>query len=147
MAVPNTQSVTTRGMKIVVNGATVGLIQNFTLSQARTVQRVFEINADSNGDAVEIVPGNLDDLSIQIDRVELYARALENYFGIADAAMLTNQTEPFELHEVYFKPDGTSYGYKYEGCWFTNTGRTCPAEGARLVTRNATIQASRIREF
>jgi len=142
MPVPSTLSVTTRGMKIVVDGRTVGLIQNFSMSQTRDVQRIFEINADSDGNCIEIVPGNISGLSVTVNRVELYTQALEEAFGIADPSMLTNQDQPFDLHEVYTRPDGVKYGYVYHGCWFSDTGRESTAEGTRIVTRNATIQAT-----
>ena len=56
--------------------------------------------------------------------------------------MITNKSNPFDLHEKYTKPDGTRYGYVYHDCWFTDTGRDTTADGTRIVTRNATVQVT-----
>jgi len=143
MAIPNTRVRTTRGMKIVVGGRTVGLIKSFNVNQDMTVAREFEINADSDGNAVELVPGNLDAHSATINRSDLYSQWLEEAFGMADPSMLSNQAEPFEIHEIYKKPDGSIDGFRHIGCWISSMSRDCPSDGARIVMRNATVQILR----
>ena len=157
--VPRTNAVTTRGMSIYIadNDSPIGYVQQFTLSQSRDIARIFEISANTDGNAIELVPGNLTDLTVTVRRVELYANILEEAFGFAgigadgstqNLAMLTDQTEPFKMEEVYQYVDSegnvNSFGFVYHGCWVTSTGRDAPAEGNRLVTRDATIQCARM---
>jgi hypothetical protein len=166
---PLTRVRTTHALTIKANGTTVGLINGWNTSSSRTITPVFEVGTDDSGNPVENCPGNATGLTINVSRYDAYIRRLEEAFGTPDLTMLTRQNEPFQVIETWALPDIQNYSrtinqinagvapatllekfgtaspftdqerFIYEGCWFTNIGRTLRSDDNRIVNVSATI--------
>ncbi len=139
MAIPNVKTRTSHSMAIRANGVTVGLIQTWNYDLTRDVTPVYELNPLTSGVPVDNVPGNEKGLTITISRVDLYSKKLEQAFGTPDLEMLTDQSNPFILHEVWINPDGTTDRWVYEGCWFSAIRRRIDVSGNRIVVAEGSI--------
>jgi hypothetical protein len=137
---PNTLVRTSHAITIRANGITVGLIQSWAPSQNRTITPIYEINAATSGEPIENVPGNVGGLTISVSRYDLYTKRMEQAFGTPDTAMLGDHNNPFQVVELWRKPDNSQESYLYTGCWLSNLGRTYSATDGRVVLVNSTIQ-------
>lgn len=146
--VPETSIRTNHAVSIRANGLTIGQIQTWAPSQARNVTPLYELNSVTDGGVHENVPGVASGLTIRVDRYDLFAKKMEQAWGINfDIQMLTDQTNPLEVQEKWFNPDGSIELYVYTGVWFTSLGRTLSVQGDRIVSVNATLQYVRQRAF
>src|SRR5271169_2300362 len=121
---PNTRVRMSHALTIRANGQTIGLIQKFDVAaQSRPVVYAYELNTATSGEPVERLPGNVGSLSIAVDRYDLYVKKMETAFGTADFTMLSDQTDKFQVREVWRNPDGSIESYIYLECLFSNLGR------------------------
>lgn len=146
--IPRTLTRTSHALSIKANGITVGLINGWNTTSGRTVTPVFEVGSDGSGVPIENVGGNATNLTITINRYDLYTNRMEEAFGTPDVVMLTRQSDPFELVESWKLPESTEDGevaftgeerFVYSGCWFTSVGRTIRSDDNRIVNANATL--------
>lgn len=137
---PNTRVRMGHALTIRARGQTVGLIQQFSpVNQSRPNSMIYELNATTSGEPVERAPQNLSGLSINIDRYDLYSQKMETAFGTADFQMLSDQTEKFQLREVWRNPDGSIESYIYLECIFASLGRRISVTGERTIMASAVI--------
>jgi hypothetical protein len=139
MPIPNTKTRTSHGLSIVARGVTIGLIQTWGVRLSRAVTHLFELNPTTSGNPVDLVPGNVGDLTLTVRRVDLHAKKMEEAFGGVKLDMLSDQNNPFELYETWKTPNGSVEKYVYTGCWFTAIGRTFDVTGNRVVIAEGTI--------
>lgn len=138
---PDTRVRLSHALTIRARGQTIGLIQNFNpANQSRPLSYVYELNTLTSGEPVERTPQNVGGLSIAVDRYDLYASKMEVAFGTADFTMLSDQTEKFQLREVWRNPDGSTESFVYLECQFSSLGRKFSAVGDRIVMVNAVIE-------
>lgn len=137
---PETLTRTSHAITIKYNGQTVGLINSWAPNQQRTITPIYELNVETSGLPVENVPGNVTGLTIQVNRYDVWTERLEQVFGSQDLVMLANQKSPFQIEEYWTKPDNTLEVWRYEGCWFSNIGRSFKSDDNRVVLVNATLQ-------
>lgn len=138
---------TSHSLAIRVRGKTVGLVQAFGYSLGRTVTPIYELNPDTSGEVVDLVPGNITTPELTVTRVDLIRDTMEEVFGGVRLDMLSDQSNPFEVVEVWQYPDGTSEVYVYEGCWFSRINRRHDATGDRVVRVEGTINYVRRRKI
>jgi len=136
---PSTLTKTSHALTIKVNGEAIGLINGWNPTQSRTVTGIYEIGTDNSGNPVEYMPGNATGLTISISRYDMYTKRMEEAFGTKDLVMLTRQSEPFDVHEVWKTVDGKDERFIYTGCWFTSLGRTIRSDDNRIINVNATL--------
>lgn len=128
-------------LTIRAKGQTIGLIQQFSpANQSRPLSYIYELNAATSGEPVERAPQNLSGLSINIDRYDLYNKKMETVFGTADFTMLTDQTEKFQIREVWKNPDGSIESWVYLECQFSSIGRRISVTGERTVMVSAVVE-------
>ena len=148
---PWTHTATSHAIAIKANGLSgaIGRIQSWSPTQSRNVQPIYEINAVTQGDVAENVPGVATGLTIQVGRYDLYSARMEKAWGpdFEIREMLCNQTNPLTIQEKWVRPDGLFSVYVYSGCWFSNLGRTMSVQGDRIINVSATIQYERKRKF
>jgi hypothetical protein len=145
--IPNTNLKirTSHSLAIRVKGKTVGLMQRFGYTLSRTITPIFELNPDTTGEPVDLVPGNVTTPELTVTRVDLQTDIMEEVFGGTRLDMLSDQQNPFEVVEVWKYNDGTSEVYIYEGCWFSRISRMHDATGDRVVRVEGTINYTRRR--
>lgn len=137
---PNTRTRLSHALTIRAKGQTIGLIQSFApAAQTRPLAYVYELNTATSGEPVERVPGNVGGLSINVDRYDLYTKKMETVFGTADFTMLSDQTDKFQLREVWRNPDGSIESFIYLECMFSSLGRKYSATQDRIVMVSAVI--------
>jgi len=143
--IPNTRTRTSHALTI-RDGATgqlIGAIYTFAPKQARTLEEEYEINRDTRGLPVDIVPQNLTTRTLQIARYDLFTKIMEDVFGHKEMVILTDQKRPFRIRETWRDPAAILGGgrriYEYTGCWFQDLGRTLSATDDRIVKVDATL--------
>lgn len=137
---PDTLVRTSHSLTIKVNGTTIGLINGWNPSQNRQITPVYEINSESSGLPLENIPGNVQNLTIAVQRYDIWPVRMEQAFGTIDLTMLSNQQTPFQVQEIWVSPQGALEIWQYEGCWFENTGRAFRSDDTRIVNVNATLR-------
>jgi hypothetical protein len=53
--------------------------------------------------------------------------------------LLSDQATSLKILEAWKNPDGTTLTNVYDGCWFTQIGRTHSAQGDRITKVNASL--------
>lgn len=143
MATPDTRAASSHVISIRFRGVTIGFIQRWSPRQQRRTTPLYELNSDTSGRRVDIVPGNVEQLQIDIQRYDLFTKKMHEAFGFAaTASNLADHTEPFEVQEVRKLPSGVTEATIYTGCWFSNIGREYTATGDRTVNVNAQIEVT-----
>jgi len=104
---PETVSRSTHALLIRVSGRTVGAIYEWGTTQRRDLKPRWEVNLFGRGLPADINPGVLRDRSIRCSRIDLYDEVMEECFGNSELVMLTDQTRPLSIREVWLTP-GTS---------------------------------------
>jgi len=65
---------------------------------------VFEVEANSVGQPIDLVPQTVERREIRVARYDLYISVMEEVFGSSEIVMLTDQFRPFFLREVWTGP-------------------------------------------
>lgn len=136
---PDTLVRSTHSLTIKVNGVTIGLIQGWNPQQNRQITPVYEINSESSGLPLENIPGNVQNLTIAVQRFDIWPVRMEQAFGTVDLTMLSNQQTPFSVQEIWVSPSGALEIWQYEGCWFSTLGRGFRSDDGRIVNVNASL--------
>lgn len=140
MSIPNTQVRASHAVTISVGGVVVGLIQSWAPNQARPTTAVYTLESARAGEIFERVPMNITGTTINVNRVDLYGKRMEQAWGPGfTMVMLTDKRNPLAIKETWQNPDGSFHVGSYEGCWFTSMGRNLPADGDKVVRVNASI--------
>lgn len=138
--VPKVDTRTDHSISIRVGGRTIGRIQDWIPQQGRNVTAIYEVNSAGCGNVFEQVPGVMTGLLINVVRLDLYSKKMEQAWGPDfDITMLCDQINPIRINERWANPDGSLEVWTYTGCWFTSLGRAHSANGDRITRANATI--------
>jgi len=140
MGIPNTTVRTSHAVTNRVNGITIGQIQTWNPTQARPATATYELNAATCGEVYEQVPGNVQGLTINVTRYDLFNKKMEEAWGPNfNIQMLSDQTQSLTITEKWSNPDGGLNILVYQGVWFTSIGRSLSASGDRIVNVNAAL--------
>ena len=155
---PNTIAQLSHAMVIRASGpggnATIGAINQWNPRINRQITELYEFGqvtqapfgqyAQNPGEPFELVPGNISGMEIQINRYDLYVDQFEFAFLTDDLTMLSNQFDSFTVREIWTAPQAiNNYARLYQGCWFSDTGRTIDTKGDRTINVTATIKYNR----
>lgn len=125
------------------NGKIVGRIKSFAPNQNRPVTRVFELNRWSTGRAVDLVPGVVAADTLEVQGLEFWTQSLEEAIGAVDNPIthMADQTEPFEIQEVWVNPNGEYKTITYSGCFMeSNNPSAYQADGDKIYMKSCKIQ-------
>lgn len=148
MAIPETTVANQHIISIVFNGVRVGFIQRWAPRQTRRMTPVYEINSATSGKRVDIVPGNVETLQIDVERYDLFNRRMHEAFGFSASAIhLADHTRAFEVQEVWRLPSGAVRGTVYKGCWFSSIGRDYSAQGDRVIMARGQLEVTDMFDF
>jgi len=136
---PQTAVRTSHAIQLKANGVVIGLIKTWAPKQSKKVDPVYELNIDTSGTPYENLPGNVEGLSITVDRYDIWTKRMEEAFGTPDLTNLASQRAPITVEEYWTKPDGTVEVLLYEGVWFKSIGRSYASDDARVVQVNAEL--------
>jgi len=138
---PNTQ--TYHGFSIQIGGKTIGRITEWTPVQLdREINHIFELNADTWGQPVDIIPGRATNFDLAFARAEVWGQDAEVAFGLADDvfSLLIDQRAPFQIREVYKYGSTIVRQVNYRGCWFKEKNVTqFTGEGDGIIKIDGTI--------
>jgi hypothetical protein len=121
------------------DGTTIGMIKQWNPAQTRKITPVYEINAVTSGDPVENLPGNVEGLTVRVQRYDLYTQRMEQAFGSSEINWLSDQDRPFTVQEHWRLPDNSIEAWIYTGCWFSSVGRNYQSDDARIVLVDGAI--------
>lgn len=146
----DTVSRLSHSITIRANGVTIGAISELKEQHSQGLKALYGLGtfeqpgrySARSGEPYEIVPNNVEPITLDIQRYDLVATKLEQAFNTAfDLTVLSNQVSGIEVFQIERKTDGTIEGFVYRGCWFESLGRTLSAEGERVIQANATLKA------
>lgn len=155
---PQTRSEVFYSYEIQINGLPIGTLREFTPSQTRSHEYIYEI-ATNGGEPFEIVPG-IPTYTIALNKVRLYENTILNHFGIV-SQNIQNQVRSIDIIETVWTPSdieneaatGTPFNAEgegargrvmtYEDCWITEWGKTV-SSGGILIVETMTVQATRV---
>jgi hypothetical protein len=101
------------------------------------------LNPLTSGHRVDLVPGNVEQLQMDVQRFDIFTNRMHQAFGYAaSASNLADHTDPFQVQEIRVLPSGIIEATVYVGCWFSNIGREYTATGDRVVQVNAQIEVT-----
>jgi len=159
---PLTQTASSHAITIRTDaGIKVGRIQSWAPSLSRTIDTIFEVQANNTGEPIERVPQVQGGNRISVERYELYNSHIGEAFGVPtinqgssspaesgssnpiDLVNLTRQIKPFNVREVWRDPFGDIRAYLYVGVWFSDWGVTIAATDDRIVKARATLEFTR----
>lgn len=101
VAVPNTRTRLSHALTIRAAGRTIGAVHSISPSQSRTVDQEFEVEANSKGMPIDLVPQTVDKRELRVSRYDLYTSIMEEVFGNYEIINLCDQYRPFTLREVW----------------------------------------------
>src|SRR3990167_5318872 len=137
---PDTLVRSSHSLSIVIDSVTIGLINGWNPQQNRQITPVYELDVATSGLPLENVPGNVQNLTISIQRYDIWPTRMEQAFVKVDLYMLSNQQSPFSVQELWTSPSGGVEAWEYNGCWFENIGRTFRSDDTRIVNVNASLR-------
>lgn len=124
----------------------IGRTQTWNPRQSRNVTGIWEINSPSGGERVEVIPGGVNEDTIEIQRLEVYRLPMMLAFGGLEANNLRSQIFPFTVIEYVFDPKDLSQSYQveYVNCFFEKFDDPVSLDdgGTGPVTTSATIQVA-----
>lgn len=145
MAAPNTRTANQHVISIRFRGVAVGVIQKWSPRQQRRMTPIYELNNLTSGRRVDIVPGNVEQLQIDVQRYDLFSSRMHEAFGFPAAAIhMADHLNPFDVQELWLTPSGTVIGTIYRGCWFSNIGRDYGATGDRVIMASGQLEVTDI---
>jgi len=119
----------------------VGSAKKISITESITSAEWRELDAEQNGEIVEIVPG-VATYQLIIDKVELYTEKPAYPFIGTD--ILLNQLKPFIIQIEERKPSSAASTYTvFTGCIVTNNPVSYDIASADPVVRSLTVQAAR----
>jgi hypothetical protein len=141
-------------------GLKIARIQQWSPTMARTVEQIFEVQANNTGEPVEQVAQVQNSNRISVDRYEMYTSLIGEAFGVPtvgqttspeesgsvngnDLVSLVRQIKPFNVREIWRDPFGGIRAFVYAGVWFTDWGITISATDDRIIKARATLQFTR----
>lgn len=154
-AIPKTETVVSYAYKIFYDkiGTTntpIGNLQGFSPSYNRAIDRIRQLGGAD--DTIETLPGRTD-ITISIDRLELYDESLLNSLrdehlpsgeGGQVNAGLENDVEPFNIMEYVVNPNtGVERVISYQKCLIQSYSKTI-REGTITVVENAVVQPTSV---
>ena len=177
----------------------IGYIQKFDFEMSREAKTIYQIEAypdirgddgapsgiastftprnfDENttywpGEAIEVIPGKMGEITINLSRYSLYTgnllaavtratgsgvydgnavapNLMESDVAIIKYINILQQVRPFDIYQVFASPvsGGTLWGRKFGGCWFTKIGEKVPeADKNEPILEDATLKCTYIR--
>lgn len=104
VAVPNTVTRLSHAVSIRAGGRAIGAIHSFGPAQSRTVDIEYEVEPNSTGLPVDIIPQAVDRREVRIARYDTYPEIMEEVFGTSELIVLSDQFRPFTIREVWRGP-------------------------------------------
>ncbi len=136
---PDTFVRTSHALTIMINSQKIGLINGWNPAMTRQVTPIYELNAETSGLPYENIPGNVQGLTVAIQRYDVWTQKMEQVLGGADLTMLSQQGSPFSVQETWLSPTGNTEAYEYTGCWFNSLGRTIRSDDTRIINVSASL--------
>jgi hypothetical protein len=139
---PASLTKSSHGIQIKVGGNTIGAIARFApAAYTRGMTHIFELNPLSSGHPIDVVPGNLGGFTLGVNRYDIWKQPFEQVFGgdISIEEALGNQSNPFEVQQYLWRPDGYKELTVYRGAWFSSIGREYTNTGDRIVMVTGTL--------
>jgi len=147
----DTVSRLSHSITIRANGVTIGAISSLKEDHRQNTKALYGLGTFEqpgsysavSGEPYEIVPNNIEPISLTISRYDLVVTKLEQAFNTTfDLTILSNQASGIEVVQIERRTDGTTEGFVWSGCWFESLGRTLNAEGERVIQVEATLKAT-----
>jgi len=140
------------------NGTFANSLQESKFGEEATL--VYPTSEYFPGEAIEVVPGILNEETVSLTRYILYTSTLFEAFVRANSrkdvndtslrlVSLLEQVKPVELFEFWLSPINGNiiYGIHYIDCWFTEMGHTVEIGRESVVAEDGTLAVTKTRPF
>ena len=140
---------TFHGFSLVVGNKIVARVESWSPQvYSRNVTQLWELNHNTFGRPVEIIPGIGSGYTSSCSRVELWDEEFELALGFRLFEDLTDQNKPFKTQEYFFKGRILYRKWEYLGCWLTEKnveGYQNQGEGTIKMTANISYVNRKLR--
>jgi len=157
---PSTQTAMSHAITIRTDrGIKIGRIQSWAPAMTRTIDTIYEVQANNTGEPLERVAQIQNTNRISVERYELYTFHIGEAFGVPttgggspdvtgssdaiDLVSLVRQVKPFSVREIWRDPFGAIRAYIYTGVWFSDWGITIASNDDRIIKARATLEFTR----
>lgn len=137
---------TYHGFTVALNDNVVGRVLSWNPSQnyAREHQLVYELNKDTWGLPVDLVPGRATGFQVSFVRMEVWEQELERIIQGSSGANIWNnlmdQNAPFTIDEFFYRGDQLYLQFQYIGCWITQKNEDAySADGDAIIRCNCEV--------
>lgn len=120
----------------------IGAVKKLDRRISRNMTRRRELDSNTPGITVEIVPGAVTDFSLTISRAMLNKSSMLEAFGITGVEDLIHQNIPIDIEEHRFMPDGKVQIVTYKGCYFKSNPQTLDIDGEWLMVQDAELEVA-----
>jgi hypothetical protein len=146
MKAPNSRSVVSYAYKVLCQGKKIGILQGFSPSANRPLERVRELG-NTIDDTIEIVPGRTD-LTVTLERFEIYDSNILQATLSPDVNpagdITTILMDPIQIVETITNPAGTqTRNITYADCWISTWSKAI-REGTILVMETVNLGVTKV---
>lgn len=147
----DTVSRLSHSITIRANGITIGAISDLKEDARQGLKALYGLGTFEqpgrygarSGEPYEIVPNNIDPITLNLSRYDLVRVKMEQAFNVPfDLTILSNQDSGIEIIQIERRTDGGVEGFVWRGCWFESIGRTISAENERVIRVDAVVKAT-----
>ncbi len=120
----------------------IGAVAGFTRRIDRNTTRRYELDSDTPGITVEVIPGAVTGFSISIRRAMLNSKNMMEAFGLVSVEDLIHQNIPIDIEEHRFLPNGKEQIVTYRGCYFKSNPLEVAIDRDWLIMQEAELEVS-----
>lgn len=120
----------------------IGAVKKLDRRISRNMSRRRELDSNTPGITVEIVPGAVTDFSLTISRAMLNKSSMMEAFGITGVEDLIHQNIPIDIEEHRFLPDGKEQIITYKGCYFKSNPQSIDIDADWIIVQDAELEVA-----
>jgi hypothetical protein len=120
----------------------IGAVMGFTRRIDRNTTRRMELDSDTPGITVEVIPGAISGFSITIRRAMMNQKNMLEAFGLVAIEDLIHQNIPIDIEEHRFLPDGREQIVTYRKCYFKNNPLEVAIDRDWLIIQDAELEVT-----
>lgn len=120
----------------------IGAIQGFSRRIDRNMTRRMELDSDTPGITVEVIPGAINGFSITIRRAMMNQKNMMEAFGLVAIEDLIHQNIPIDIEEHRFLPNGKEQIVTYRKCYFKSNPLEVAIDRDWVIVQDAELEVT-----
>ena len=120
----------------------IGAVMGFTRRIDRSMTRRMELDSDTPGICVEVIPGAISGFSITIKRAMMNQKNMMEAFGLIGIEDLIHQNIPIDIEEHRFLPNGKQQIVTYRSCYFKSNPLEIAIDRDWMIIQDAELEVT-----